>query len=163
MAPKVSYTFFLDNFKCECYMVSNDYVDRKLIIKNSNSLFSVWQLQYNGCVDGFSRRIIWLEVQRSNKNPRLVAKYFLKCVIGARGCPTRVYTENGLIADIQCYLRAEGLDEHAGSKSHKYVSSTRNQRMSMVPLQETAFKLVDLFHNLHVQKKPPHVPAAQQV
>ena len=78
MAPKVSYTFFLDNFKCECYMVSNDYVDRKLIIKNSNSLFSVWQLQYNGCVDGSSRRIIWLEVQRSNKNPRLVAKYFLK-------------------------------------------------------------------------------------
>ncbi len=32
----------------------------------------------------------------------------------ARGCPTRVYTdpstENGLIAGMQCYLRAEGLD-----------------------------------------------------
>ena len=52
-------------------------------------------------------------------------------------------TENGLIAGIPCYLRAEGLDEYAGLKSHKYVSSTRNQTMSMVPLQETAFKLVD--------------------
>ena len=87
----------------------------------------------HGCVDGFSRRIIWLEVQRSNKNPRLVAKYFLKCVKGARGCPTRVYTdpgtENGLIAGIQCCLRAEGLDEYAGSNSHKYVSSTWNQRI----------------------------------
>jgi len=45
----------------------------------------------------------------------------------------RVYTEpgteNGLVAGIQCYLRAEGLDEYAGSKSHKYVSRTRNQRI----------------------------------
>ena len=58
-----------------------------------------------GCVDGFNRRIIWLEVQRSNKNPKLVAKYFLKCVKGARGCPTRAYTdpgtENVLIAGMQ--------------------------------------------------------------
>ena len=29
------------------------------------------------CVDGFSRRILWLEVQRSNKNPRVVASYFI--------------------------------------------------------------------------------------
>ena len=30
----------------------------------------------HGCIDGFSRRILWLEVQRSNKNPRCVASYF---------------------------------------------------------------------------------------
>ena len=38
----------------------------------------------------------------------------------------RVYTdpgtENGLVAGIQCYFRADGLDEYAGSKSHKYVN-----------------------------------------
>ncbi len=49
----------------------------------------------HGCVDGFSRRILWLEVQRYNKNPRSVAKYFLKYVKAARGCPTRVYTDPG--------------------------------------------------------------------
>jgi len=32
----------------------------------------------HGCVDGFSRRILWLEVQRSNKIPRCVASYFFK-------------------------------------------------------------------------------------
>ena len=32
-------------------------------------------LSIHGCVDGFSRRIIWLEVQRSNKNLHVVAKY----------------------------------------------------------------------------------------
>ena len=86
----------------------------------------------HGCVDGFSCRILWLEVQQSNKNPRVVASYFLKHVKAARGCPVRVYTdpgtENGLVAGIQCYLRAEGLDEYAGPKSHKYVTSTRNQQ-----------------------------------
>ena len=76
----------------------------------------------HGCVDGFSRKIIWLEVQRSNKNPKVVAKYFLEHVMAAQGCPSRVYTdpgtENGLIAGMQCYLRAEGIDEYAGSKAH---------------------------------------------
>ena len=85
----------------------------------------------HGCVDGLSRRILWLEVQRSNTNPRCVASYFVKHVEAAHGCPVRVYTdpgtENGLVARIQCYLRAEGLDEYAGSKSNKYVSSTKNQ------------------------------------
>ena len=86
----------------------------------------------HGCVDGFSRRIIWLEVQRSNKNPSVVAKYFLDSIRAARGCPARVYTdpgtENGLVAAIQCYLRGEG-SEYAGSLAHKYVTSTSNQRI----------------------------------
>ena len=110
----------------------------------------------HGCVDGFSRRIIWLEVQRSNKNPREVAKYFFKYVKASRGCPTRVYTdpgtENVLIAGIQCYLRAEGTDEYAASKAHKYVSSTSNQR---IECQWSHFRKqraswwIDFFHDLH--------------
>ena len=61
-------------------------------------------------------------------------------------------TENGLIAGLQCYLRAEGLDEYAGSKSHKYVSSTRNQR---IECQWSHFRKqrsswwIDFFHDLH--------------
>ena len=68
----------------------------------------------HGCVDGFSRRIIWLEVQRSNKIPTVVAKYFLDSIKSARRCPARAYTdpgtENGLVAAMQCYLRGEGSD-----------------------------------------------------
>ena len=68
---------------------------------------------------------IWLEVQGSNKNPRLIVRYFLRSVKGAHGCPVRVYTdrgtENGILAAMQCYLRAEGLDEYEASKAHKYV------------------------------------------
>ena len=43
------------------------------------------------CVDAFSRRIIWLEVQRSNKNPQLIARYFMRSVKGAHECLVRVY------------------------------------------------------------------------
>ena len=86
----------------------------------------------HGCVDGFSRRVMWLEVQRSNKNPRAVAKYFLECVEACGGCPTRVYTdpgtENGIIAAMQSYLRSQGDDDYSGSRAHKYVPSTSNQR-----------------------------------
>lgn len=82
----------------------------------------------HGCIDGFSRRIIWLKVQRSNKNPRTIAKYFLQAVKAARGCPTRVNTdmgtENGTLAAMQCYLRSDSHDEHADQSAHKYVPST---------------------------------------
>jgi len=67
----------------------------------------------------------------------------------------RVYTdpgtENGLVAGIQCYLRAEGLDEHAGSKSHQYVSSTRNQRIECQwsHYWKRSSWWIDLFQDLH--------------
>ena len=58
-----------------------------------------------------------------------MARYFLDNVKAAHGCPARVYTENGLIATMECYLRAEGVDENAGSRAHKHVKSARNQRI----------------------------------
>ena len=110
----------------------------------------------HGCIDGFSRRILWLEVQRSNKNPRLIARYFLKCVKGGHGCPVRVYTdrgtENGVLAAMQCYLRAKGVDEYSGWKAHKYVKSTSNQRIegywSHFRRQRSSW-WIDFFNDLH--------------
>lgn len=110
----------------------------------------------HGCVDGFSRRILWLEVQRSNKNPQLTAQYFFSNVKAAHGCPARVYTdrgtENGITAAMQCYLRAEGVDEHAGVKAHKYVKSVRNQRIegywSHFRKQRSSW-WIDFFADLH--------------
>lgn len=34
----------------------------------------------HGCIDGFSRRIMWLEVNPSNNNPAAVAKYYVDCI-----------------------------------------------------------------------------------
>ena len=42
----------------------------------------------NGAIDGFSRRILWLEVASSNNDPKIVAQYYLDCVrqLGATAC-----------------------------------------------------------------------------
>ena len=41
----------------------------------------------HGAIDGYSRRIIWLEVVRSNNDPKVPASLFLKSVRENEGCP----------------------------------------------------------------------------
>ena len=92
----------------------------------------------------------------TTENPRLIARYFLRSVKGANGCPVRLYTErgteNGILAAMQCYLRADGLDEYAAFKAHKYVKSTRNQRIegywSHFRRQRSIW-WIDFFNDLH--------------
>ena len=80
----------------------------------------------HGAIDGFSRRILWLKVTRSNNSPDNIASFFLDMVNELKGCPiqliTDLGTENGLAASMQCYFRDN-------SDAHRYVSSPRNQRI----------------------------------
>ncbi|KAJ7354871.1 hypothetical protein OS493_029426 [Desmophyllum pertusum] len=80
----------------------------------------------HGCIDGWSRRILWLQVARSNNNPEVPASYFIGCVNECGGCPVKVRTdcgtENGIIAAMQCEFRGT-LD------AHKYGTSPANQRI----------------------------------
>jgi hypothetical protein len=39
----------------------------------------------HGCIDGYSRRILWLQVNPSNNNPSYVALYYMKCVQELKG------------------------------------------------------------------------------
>jgi len=87
----------------------------------------------HGAIDGYSRRVLWLKVCRSNNNPAKVASYFYDCVNELGGCPRLVRTdpgtENVVIASLQCYLRANHVDDLAGDKAHRYGGSTGNQRI----------------------------------
>lgn len=87
----------------------------------------------HGCIDGFSRRLMWLEVAETNNDPEVVAQYFLDTMKQVGGVPLIVRgdcgTENGNIALIQRYLRSEYDDEFAGEKSFMYGKSTSNQRI----------------------------------
>ena len=80
----------------------------------------------HGCIDGWSRKILWLYVTRSNNFPSNIATYYLHAVDEFGGCPVQVITdlgtENGLMAGIQAYFRND-------LSSHRYVSSPRNQRI----------------------------------
>lgn len=87
----------------------------------------------HGAIDGFSRRILWLEVSSSNNDPRLVASYYVdyirqlggtaRIIRGDRG------TENGNIAATQRFFRRDADDPFANDNSFIYGRSTSNQRI----------------------------------
>lgn len=87
----------------------------------------------HGAIDGYSRKILWLEVARSNNKPEIPAAFYLDCVKETQGCPILVRsdcgTENGIMAAMQCFFRQNGDDCLAGDKAHKYGSSPANQRI----------------------------------
>ena len=78
------------------------------------------------CVDGFSRKVIWLQVCRSNNDPVVPAHFFLSAIEQLYVCPnilrTDCGTENGLMASIQAFL-------HNDLDTHKYGISQSNQRI----------------------------------
>ena len=87
----------------------------------------------HGAIDGFSRRILWLEVASSNNDPRIVAQYYLDCVQQLGGTVRIVRgdrgTENGNVAAIQRFFRRSADDDFAGDKSFMFGKSTSNQRI----------------------------------
>ena len=87
----------------------------------------------HGAICGFSRRIVWLELVRSNNDPKTTAQLYLSAVSLSGGCPMIVRsdcgTENVTIAAMQSFLRADGNDPFAGNRSHIYGSSHSNQRI----------------------------------
>ena len=80
----------------------------------------------HGCIDGWSRKILWLHVTRSNNHPDIIATYYLNAVEEFGGCPvdlvTDLGTENGTMAATQSFFRDD-------ANSHRYVPSPRNQQI----------------------------------
>ena len=86
----------------------------------------------NGCVDGFSRRIIWMNAYLTASDPRVIAGYYMEAVQSIGGCPKFVRgdhgTENGHVRDIQRFLHIDDLGEDVDS-SYMAGPSTANQRI----------------------------------
>ena len=80
----------------------------------------------HGAIDGYSRKVLWLKVLRSNNSPSVIGGIYLDCVKEMEGCPTTLVTdlgtENVLVAAMQTFFR-QGID------GHQYVRSPRNQRI----------------------------------
>ena len=77
----------------------------------------------HSCIDGYSRKILWLRCSFSNHRPGIIASYFLDCVAVVGGFPatlrTDCGTENVMIAAIQSLV----------SGHHAYGTSPGNQRI----------------------------------
>ena len=109
----------------------------------------------SGCVDGYSRNIIWLEAYTTNNDPRVILHYYLKSMSGREGCPRRIRadfgTENGLVRQAQTFLRRNGTDSMAGTGSFLYGKSTTNQRIEAwwcMLRRQCAQYWLDILHTL---------------
>ncbi|XP_034068653.1 uncharacterized protein LOC117544015 isoform X1 [Gymnodraco acuticeps] len=109
----------------------------------------------SGCIDGFSRKCMWLRSGSTNNDPGIIAQYYLQCVSAFGLLPaclrTDCGTENGTMAAINCTLRSQHTDDFAGALSHMYGTSTANQRIeswwSFFRKQRTQF-WIELFSDL---------------
>ena len=77
------------------------------------------------CIDGWSRKIIWLRVAQSNNNLLVPGQFYIESV-AKYGCPVKLRTdcgtENGVMAALQCEFRSS-------SDSHFFGTSPANQRI----------------------------------
>lgn len=85
----------------------------------------------SGCIDGFSRSVIWLEAYKTNNDPRVIAGYYMDAVIQHGGCPDRVRldlgTENVHVAHMQRFLHFS--DSEPEGDHVIFGASTGNQRV----------------------------------
>ena len=86
----------------------------------------------HGCIDGYSRKIIWLNVYNTNNDPKIIGGYFLEAVRKCGGCPRIVRgdygTENGHVKVYQEFFRHDNIDR-LSEKPYMDGASTANQRI----------------------------------
>jgi len=87
----------------------------------------------HGSIDGYSRRILWLEVSQSNNNPKVIAMYYLEAIRRLGVAPRLLRcdhgTENSTLSLLQPFFRYSDSDCMSGLKSFMYGKSVFNQRI----------------------------------
>ena len=85
----------------------------------------------HGCIDRFSRCLIWLEVASSNKKPELIAKFYLDAVKSLEGIPLQIKadndTEHSLIEPMHLHLSA--LNGNLEMNHFSIITSPQNERI----------------------------------
>ena len=116
-------------------------VRRRYMVKGPNYLWHLdsydklkpYGICINGCVDGFSRYILWLEAYSTNSDPAVIGGYYIKTLQNQRGCPKIVRadrgTENGHVEHFQTFLREDNVNPNINERCFQYGRSTANQRI----------------------------------
>lgn len=80
----------------------------------------------HGCIDGYSRYIVWMHAYTTNNDPHVIASYFTNAVGQTGGCPMKVRadmgTENVIVEQLQTFLRND-------QNAFMYGRSVNNQRI----------------------------------
>lgn len=87
----------------------------------------------HGVIDGYRRRIMWLEVGPTNNYPSVIAQYFVDCVQQIGGTPRVIRaddeTENCNVLALQRFFRRNGNDAMAEKNVFFIGKSITNQRI----------------------------------
>ena len=87
----------------------------------------------HGCVDGFSRHVIWLNAYYTNKDSKVISGYFMDFVTKYNICPMRIRSDRGTknvhVEELQKFLRRNYTDEYAGNRSFVCGKGVTNQRI----------------------------------
>ncbi|XP_031333705.1 uncharacterized protein LOC116163746 isoform X2 [Photinus pyralis] len=87
----------------------------------------------NGCIDGFSRHIIWLRVGSTSSDPKVIGGYYLDVVKEIGGCPLTVRcdmgNENKTLEHLQVTLNEVFKDGTCRRPPFIVGKSTHNQRI----------------------------------
>ena len=87
----------------------------------------------HGGIDGFSRKLLWLTVSNTNKDPFIVASFYTHAVKTFHAVPKTVRgdrgTENVNVCGIQRFMRRNHNDSWSGDISFLYGKSVSNQRI----------------------------------
>ena len=58
----------------------------------------------SGCIDGYSRKVIWLKVYTTNNDPKVIAGYYYEAITENGGCSRKLRgdlgTENSVVKQI---------------------------------------------------------------
>jgi hypothetical protein len=87
----------------------------------------------HGCIDGFSRKVMWFKIGPTNRDPAVVVSYYLETIESVGGCPRVICSDRGVenskIAESHIAFRLLHSDHNSGNKSYRYVTSPRNSRI----------------------------------
>ena len=78
-------------------------IRRRYYAKGSNSVWHIdsydklkpFGIAINGCVDGFSRFVIWARASYTNNDPKVIAGYYLDAIQELHCCPQKVRVDAG--------------------------------------------------------------------
>lgn len=114
----------------------------------------------SGCIDGFSRYIVWLKASYTNYNPRVISGNFLTSLeelgSGPRTVRTDMGTENLHIEYIQKFLQSRNVEDQVGLPPFIYGTSQHNQRIESwwsILRKEHAQFWMNLFESLKDEDK----------
>ena len=79
-----------------------------------------------GCNYGWSRKIMWRTVTRSNNHPEIIVNFYLNCVAGLESSPVKLRTDCGTESGVMAALQGAFQQD---AEAHKYGSSPVNQRI----------------------------------